>query len=75
MRSDLLAAAKYPERWLWAGEVGEESTEEASVNVSREPWEEARDRPDMLWSESSAEDWPRELDDFARLRVAISGAL
>jgi hypothetical protein len=60
--------------------VGEDSTDEASVSVSREPWEEARERVDTLRSESSAEDWPRELEDetfliAAMSMVARSGAL
>lgn len=58
------------------GEVGDEPTDEASVRVSREPWEEARERPEMLWSESSAEEWVE--DEAARIAatfmLAISGA-
>jgi hypothetical protein len=43
-RGDLLADAKYPERWLGGGDTGDRSTEDASVRVSREPWEEDRER-------------------------------
>lgn len=51
-----MAEAKYPERWFGAGDVGDESTDEASVRVSREPCEDERERVVMaLWSESSAE--------------------
>jgi hypothetical protein len=56
--------------------MGEESTEEASVRVvSLEPCEEARDRVETLWSESSAEDWLREVEDETFLRLEMSGAL
>jgi hypothetical protein len=56
--------------------MGEESTEEASVRVvSLEPWEEARDRVETLWSESSAEDWLSEVEDETFLRLEMSGAL
>ena len=69
-------AAKYPERWFGAGEVGEEATDEASVNVvSLEACEEARERVDTLWSESSADDWLRTVMDETFLRDEISGAL
>jgi len=73
----LLAAAKYPDRWLGAGEVGDELTDEASVKVSREACDEALDRVDTLWSESSAEwvDSDEAEDEEASLRVAMSGAL
>jgi hypothetical protein len=62
---------------LGAGEVGEEdSTDEASVRVvSLEPWEEARERVDTLWSESSAEEWLRVVIEETFLRLEISGAL
>lgn len=61
---------------MGAGELGEDSTEEASVRVvSLDPWEEARERVDTLWSESSAEEWLREVDEETFLRVEISGAL
>jgi hypothetical protein len=78
-RTLLLAEAKYPERWLGAGEDGEEFTEEASVRVSREACDDALERVVMLWSESSAE-WVEASEEDAFLiastsRVAMSGAL
>lgn len=58
--------------------MGEDSTDEASVRVSREPWEEARERPEMLWSESSAVEWDDVDEDTLRMaaksRLARSGA-
>jgi len=55
---------------LGAGEMGEDATEEASVRVvSLEPCEEARERVDTLWSESSAEEWLREVEEETFLRV------
>jgi hypothetical protein len=52
----LVDPEKYPERWFGAGDVGDDSTDEASVRVSLEPCEEERERPvEALWSESSAE--------------------
>jgi len=61
---------------LGAGEMGEDATEEASVRVvSLEPCEEARERVDTLWSESSAEEWLREVEEETFLRVEMSGAL
>jgi hypothetical protein len=46
-----------PPKWFGTGEIGERSTDEASVDiVSRDPCEEARERVDTLWSESSAEE-------------------
>ena len=69
-------AAKYPERWFGVGEVGEDATEEASVSVvSLEACEEARERVDTLWSESSADDWLRTVMDETFLSEEISGAL
>ena len=63
-------------RWLGVGEIGEDSTEEASVRVvSLDPCEEARERVDTLWSESSAEEWLKEVDDETFLRLEMSGAL
>jgi len=63
-------------RWLGVGEMGEDSTEEASVRVvSLDPCEEARERVDTLWSESSAEEWLKEVDDETFLRLEMSGAL
>lgn len=77
-RGDLVPE-KYPERWFGGGEIGDESIEEASVRVSREPWEEDRERPvEALWSESSAEpwEWLDESDEaWRRVAVGISGAL
>lgn len=76
-RTFLLAAAKYPERWFGAGEVGDELMEEASVSVSREACEDALEREVTLWSESSAV----EASDgdiclmASTSRVAMSGAL
>jgi hypothetical protein len=50
------AEGKYPERWFGAGDVGDDSTDDASVRVILEPFEEERDRTvDVLLSESSAE--------------------
>ena len=46
--------------------MGEDSTDEASVRVSRLPCEEARERPEMLLSESSAE-WVDVDDEAARM--------
>jgi hypothetical protein len=58
------------------GEMGEDATEEASVKaVSLEPCEEARERVDTLWSESSAEEWLREVEDETFRRLEMSGAL
>jgi uncharacterized protein YciU (UPF0263 family) len=55
-RGALVEPEKYPERWFGAGDVGDDSTDEASVRVSLEPCEEERERPvEVLWSESSAE--------------------
>lgn len=55
-RGALPVGAKYPERWFGAGDVGDESTDDASVSVSRETWEEDRERAVVaLLSESSAE--------------------
>lgn len=69
-------AAKYPERWFGAGEVGEDATDEASVSVvSLEACEEARERVDTLWSDSSADDWVRTVMDETFRREAMSGAL
>ena len=69
-----MAAAKYPERWFGAGEVGDdELTEEASVKVSLEACEEALERVETLWSESSAE-WA-DASDGTFWRGTISGAL
>jgi len=74
-----LPGGKYPERWFGAGEVGDDSTEEASVSVvSRDPTVEARDRPvDTLWSESSAEEWVEavEVEIFLMFEPGRSGAL
>ena len=71
----LLAAAKYPERWFGAGEVGDELTEEASVKVSREACDDALERVETLWSESSAECVEVDDDDMGVLMGTISGAL
>lgn len=43
-RGTFSVEVKYPERWFGAGDIGDESTEEASVSVSREPFEEDRER-------------------------------
>jgi len=58
LRTCLPPEGKYPDRWFGAGEVGEDSTDEASVRVvSRDPTVDARDRlVEALWSESSAEE-------------------
>lgn len=65
-----------PAKWFGPGEIGERSTEEASVRVvSLDPCEEARERVDTLWSESSAEEWAREAIEETFLRLAMSGAL
>ena len=66
---------KYPERWFGSGEVGDESTEEASVSVSRDTCEEERERAVVaLLSESSAE-CVDSFDEEVLRMVAISGAL
>jgi hypothetical protein len=45
LRTCLPAEGKYPDRWFGTGEVGEYSTDEASVRVvSRDPTVDARDR-------------------------------
>lgn len=44
-----MAAAKYPERWFGAGDVGDdELTEEASVKVSRDACDDALERVETL---------------------------
>ena len=43
-RGTLELEPKYPERWFGLGEVGEELTDEASVKVCWEPWEDERER-------------------------------
>jgi hypothetical protein len=58
------------------GEIGEDSMDEASVRVvSLEPCEEARERVDTLWSESSAEELLKAVIDDTFLRLEMSGAL
>jgi hypothetical protein len=51
----LLAATKYPERWFGGGETGDEFIEDASVSVSLEACDDALERVETLWSESSVE--------------------
>jgi hypothetical protein len=73
-RTCLPGAGKYPERWFGFGEMGESSTEEASVVA--EPIVDARDLDvEALWSESSAEEWLEAVDEETCLLFAISGAL
>jgi hypothetical protein len=43
-RGTLELEPKYSERWFGLGEVGEELTDEASVKVCWEPWEDERER-------------------------------
>jgi hypothetical protein len=72
-RGGLVAEAKYPERWFGTGDLGDNSTEDASVSVTREPCEDDRERDvEALWSDSSAECVE---EDDGVFREAISGAL
>ncbi len=66
--SCLPGGGKNPERWLGFGDVGDPATDEASVRVvDRELCEEARERPDMLLSESSADELVDEGTSFCKL--------
>lgn len=71
----LLAEAKYPERWFGAGDVGDELTDEASVRVSLEACDDALERVETLWSESSAECVEAVEETCLRVALGRSGAL
>lgn len=64
-----------PANWFEPGEMGDKSTDEASVSVvSLDACEDARERVDTLWSESSAEEGLRAGMEGTVFRLEMSGA-